>query len=140
MHLWLCLSSPWGGGHTEAGRQGRQRAPEGEVGRGAEAKRLGPSAWVLGLDLGGWGLLWPAVRGADGSLADGEARARAATLTLLQLDVAAAFELRDPAVVDGPWGLWNGPGSGSAPLTGGGDPSRPPPGPSARQTGPGLQV
>lgn len=137
------VSLGWG---SHGGRQtGQAESTRGRGGqRGlkthAEAKRLGPSAWALGLDLGGWGLLWSAVRGADGSLADGEARARAATLTLLQLDVATAFELRDPAVVDGPWGLWNGPGSGSAPLTGGGDPSRPPLGASTRQTGPGLQV
>lgn len=29
------------------------------------------------------------------------------SLTLLQLDVAAPFDLCDPAVVNGPRGLWN---------------------------------
>lgn len=39
-------------------------------------------------------------------------------LTLLQLDVAASFHLCNPAIVDGPGGLWNGQGPGSAPLRG----------------------
>lgn len=37
-------------------------------------------------------------------------------LTLLQLDVAASFDLCDPAVVNGPRGLWNRCNLGLAPL------------------------
>lgn len=55
----------------------------------------------------------------------------AARLTLLQLDVAASFDLCDPAVVDGPGGFWNRPSSGSAPrsLCGSGKPTCPHHGP-----------
>lgn len=45
-----------------------------------------------------------------------EAGAGAGGLTLLQLDVAASFDLCDPAVVNGPRGLCNRHGTGSAPL------------------------
>lgn len=38
------------------------------------------------------------------------------SLTLLQLDVATSFDLCDPAVVNGPRGLWNRHSSGSGPL------------------------
>lgn len=43
------------------------------------------------------------------------ARLELASLTLLQLDVATSFDLRNPAVVNGPGGLWNRHGLGSAP-------------------------
>lgn len=57
-HLWLCPSSSWGGDHTEGGQTGQAEGTRGRGGqRGlrthAEAKHLGPSAWTLGLDLGG---------------------------------------------------------------------------------------
>lgn len=51
--------------------------------------------------------------GAPGQLGGGGA---GLSLTLLQLDVAASFDLCDPAVVNGPRGLCNRHGVGSGPL------------------------
>lgn len=73
--------------------------------------------------------------------APGRAVLEPVTLTLLQLDVATSFDLRDPAVVNGPRGLWNRHGSGSVPLPSRKKPqSQPPPWHSTRQRRANVKV
>lgn len=106
-------SGPWfprGWGSHQKGRWVRGRMGVVVLEDSPEAKHLGPSAQALA-----WSpmhearlrqvtrrlLEGPGIQGGRGE-PGGLGR-----LTLLQLDVAAAFDLGDPAVVNGPGGLWN---------------------------------
>lgn len=110
-------------GEAAEGAEGVGREQRG-WGTHAEAKHLDHSAQVLGLDLDGCGSLtwgeegsweelearrWQegAPRSQEGHPASWEEAGAGLSLTLLQLDVAASFDLCDPAVVNGPRGLWN---------------------------------
>ena len=127
-HICGCSPSFPGVGVMQKRQAGEAAEGVGREQRGwdthAEAKHVDHSAQVLGLDLNGCGSLtcgeegsweelearrWQegAPRSQEGHPASWEEAGAGLSLTLLQLDVAASFDLCDPAVVNGPRGLWN---------------------------------